>query len=581
MDPATPAAVESAIDILLQSILNQNHDALQAMSTPHSSSYRTDTKTRTSLLTQVDDYAEAMISTPGSDQHRLLEKVSTLRTHCNRIIPLHQLPIEIFVRIITGALGPLRTLDGSDSTHLARLVRLCQVCKHWKDVIDDTPSLWATIDVLDPAVITSTAISRSACHPLNIIAAPHGRIREDYHVPRRLDEFINTVMTLSTRWRSVQLVFESAETAQAIMNAPAPLLQTLDLKPTTQIWVSSQAAFQRTDPQLRRLRLCRVATQWDSCLLHGLQYLSISQLSRLAPSCKEILGILGACPGLVELELSLNYARPVEGPKRATPFTLTKLQSLSLYLSPTWTLDLLEIIRFPSVETVSLNLDFDNSNSIDLFPQMTRHIQALFPVVFKSQYKLRITVSSNTLLWAYESRETTGGSRELAITAERMFTSAAVRCLIETFFHRFPANSAEFHLKSVDYSGLQILQEFDGLKGINPIAVTRCDLDEVLAYMSGPTTRDLWGFPEMEELSIDDCYYDPERLLSMLRKRYGLQKKGGGDVSGNDQLDLPLPLKRIKIKEGPGEGDWNTFALVEDIVGPGCLEFDEYRTDEY
>ncbi|KAG8896788.1 hypothetical protein FRC00_005260 [Tulasnella sp. 408] len=493
------------------------------------------------------------------------------------MIPLHQLPIEIFVLIITRALEPLRTFCWSRSTYLARLVRLCQVCKHWKDVIDDTPSLWTAIHVMDPAVITSTAISRSAGHPLYITAAPPDWL---YRSPDGLDELINMAIPHSTRWRWLQVIVRSSEEALAIMNAPAPLLQTLDLKSTTQIRVGSQkggAALGGDNPQLRRLGLYRVAIPWDSCLLRGLQHLSISELFSFAPSCGEILGILGACPGLVELKLSLYNAGAVEGPKRSTPFTLTELRSLSIYLDLSWTSALLETIRFPSVESVSLALNFNNSDFSDL-PKLAQHIQALFPVVFKSQYEVLITITGSTCL-CWEPRETTGGSREFKITAMNIPVPAAKECIVQTLLHRFPANAIEFYLNTTPYSHLwAILQEFDGVEGVNNIRANYSDLDAVLAYMSGPTTRDQWGFPELEQLSVFDCDYDPERLLSMVEARYGLQAGDGSDVADKNQFDLPPPFQLITICHKDGEADWDTLELVEDILGPGCHYFHE-RTE--
>ncbi|KIO16301.1 hypothetical protein M407DRAFT_232687, partial [Tulasnella calospora MUT 4182] len=131
--------------------------------------YREDTRIDSAMLAQVDNYAGAIKSTLDAVQGHLLRRMSALHTEHNRMIPLHQLPIEIFVQIITGALEDFRTRGWSSRTHLGRLVTLCRVCKRWRDVIKSTPSLWTTIDILDPAAITSTAISLSAHHPLNIL----------------------------------------------------------------------------------------------------------------------------------------------------------------------------------------------------------------------------------------------------------------------------------------------------------------------------------------------------------------------------------------------------------------------------
>ncbi|KIO23454.1 hypothetical protein M407DRAFT_27061 [Tulasnella calospora MUT 4182] len=590
MNPATPTAVESAVNILLQSILNENSNGLEGISTTRLSSRRTDAKTHSSLLAYVDDHADAIKTTLDNVQCQLLEKISALRTDHNKLIPLHQFPIEIFVQIMAGALGPLRDHNWSRSTHLARLVRLCQVCKHWKDVIDGTPSLWATIDFLDPVATTSTAISRSAGHPLNIMAVPYGTIKFASRLPAGLEEFINTAMTLSTRWCSIQIAVASLEKALAIMNAPAPLLQTLELKSVTQMrlgFPNGRTVFQGTNPKLRRLGLHCVAIPWDSYLLRGLQRLSISGLNVFAPSCEEILEILGACPGLVELDLSLKSTATVEGSKRGIPFTLAELRSLSISLSPSWTLTFLETIRFRSIESVSLNLDL-TWVSDHLFSKLIQHSQALFSVVFEAQYKLLITVlSDDKLRWACKPRETSRGSRKFTIAAWNKSASKTVECLVETLLNRFPAEFIEIYFDcSLDLSPGPILKELDGVDCINHVMASKCDLDPILTYMSGPTTNGQWGFPMLERLSVYDCDYDPQLLLSMVEARYGLEEEEDeeeeeeeeeeerSDIS-EDQPDLPPPLKRIVINHAPGEADEGTLALVEDILGPDCLKYDE------
>ncbi|KIO34205.1 hypothetical protein M407DRAFT_223901, partial [Tulasnella calospora MUT 4182] len=127
-----------------------------------------DAEIDTGILSQVDNYAGAIKSTLEAVQGRLLDKISALHTEHNKMIPLHKLPIEIFVQVITEALRSFQTRPWARPTHLGRLVTLCQVCKRWRDVINRTASLWATIDIRDPAIIISTAISRSAHHPLNL-----------------------------------------------------------------------------------------------------------------------------------------------------------------------------------------------------------------------------------------------------------------------------------------------------------------------------------------------------------------------------------------------------------------------------
>ncbi|KAG8959479.1 hypothetical protein FRC00_001558 [Tulasnella sp. 408] len=380
MNPATPAAVESAVNILLQSISDENRNVLEANSSRKLPSRRPHNETQTGLLEHVDKYARAIKSTLEKVQSHLFAKMSALQTEHNKMIPVHRLPIELFARIIAEATKPLQSLRLSRPTYLGRLVTLCQVSKQWRDVINGTASLWASIDILDPTTITSAAISRAAGYPLNIIAAPPGPVSVTSRAPNGLEKFTNTAMALSTRWRSIKIVVPSLEQALAIMNTPAPLLQSIELKSMTKCRLQFEEGailFQGTGPQLRCLGLHGVAIPWDSYLLRDLQYLSISNMEELSPSRTEILGILRACPGSVELDLSRE---PAGGRKQGTAFRLPQLQSLSLSLSTRSTLKLLKPIHLPSIRSVNLNLQ---SNSDDYhFPSLMEHVQTQFSKVF-------------------------------------------------------------------------------------------------------------------------------------------------------------------------------------------------------
>ncbi|KAG8937843.1 hypothetical protein FRC00_014277, partial [Tulasnella sp. 408] len=223
MNPATTATVERAINLLLQSIHDENRNALEAVHR------REDPAINTWMLARVDNYAGAIKSTLEAVQSDLLRRMSALHAEHNTMIPLHQLPIEIFVQIITGALEPFQTNGRSRPTHLGRLVTLCRVCKRWREVIRSTPPLWTTIGILDPASIITTAISLSANHPLNILSTSSLGSVQYGDVPEKWREFSDTAITHSRRWRSVQLLVAASESALAVMNAPAPRLQSLEI----------------------------------------------------------------------------------------------------------------------------------------------------------------------------------------------------------------------------------------------------------------------------------------------------------------------------------------------------------------
>ncbi|KAG9041499.1 hypothetical protein FS837_012192 [Tulasnella sp. UAMH 9824] len=577
MDPATPAAVNSAVNILLQSISDENRGMLET--TRNLPMCRADAETQTGLLAHVDEYARAVKATLESVQRQLLVKMSALHTEHNKLIPFHRLPVELFARIISEALKPLQSLRWSRPTYTGRLAILCEVCKQWRDVINGTASLWASIDILDPTTITTAAVSRAAGHPLNIIAAPLSLISLADRLPDGLDEFTDTAMALSIRWRSLQIVVPSSEKALAVMNAPAPLLQSLELKALTKFrlpFKKGSILFQGTGPQLRRFGLHGVAIPWGSSLLRGLQYLSVSRLDELSPSCEEILGILRACPGLVELDLYLKLATTGRGRKKETLLTLTELRSLSLSLSTLCALTLLETIRLPSIQSVSLELDC-STDSDGLFTRIIKHTEALFPAVFNEQYALLIKLFGPTgLSWTCEPRRGLYGSgRKFEIKTRSQPVTKTLECLIETLLDRFPTQSIEIYFDCPRYWNFSsVLWVFDGVDCITSILASNCDIDPLFTYMSGSTTYDEWGFPELHGIIAYDCDYSPSHLLRMVEARYGLDEGVESDIS-DDERELPPPLKWITISHAPGEADEDILGRVKDIMGSDCFEFDE------
>lgn len=374
------------------------------------------------------------------------------------------------------------------------------------------------------------------------------------------------------------MVVPSAKKALAVMNAPAPLLRSLELKSLTNFrlqFKKGSILFQGTGPKLQRLGLHGVAIPWDSYILRGLQYLSVSRLDELSPSCEEILGILRACPGLVELFLYLKTAATGRGGKTETPLTMTELRSLSLSLSTHCALTLLETVRLPSIQ--SFSLEFDCSSDTDsLFTRIIKHTEALFPAVFDAQYALFLKFfGSHELSWTCDPSRFLCGGRKFAITVRGYPVAKTLDCLIESLLDRFPTEFIEIYFDCPRYWNFtRVLWALDGVECIRNVIASNCDISPLFTYMSGTTMCDEWGFPELEGITIYDCDYDPSDLLHMVQARCGINAEVESDLS-DDERELPPPLKWITISHAPGEADKGTLGLVKDILGPDSFEFDE------
>ncbi|KAG8950948.1 hypothetical protein FRC04_007012 [Tulasnella sp. 424] len=571
MNPATKPTVEFAVDILLQSIQDENKTALETMRPLlHNQG---DPKNDTAMLGHVDSYAGAIKATLDDVQRHLLDKMSALHKEHNRMIPLHRLPIEMFVQIITGALEPFQTYHWAQ-THLRQLLTLCRVCKRWRDVIDGTPSLWATIDVRDPPALTSVALSRSSNHSLNIIGVSSSSPPKYWNLPVGWKRFDKVAIMHSRRWRFVQLLVASSADAQALINAPAPRLQSLEVKSTVQCRVNFQkegSILQETGNRLRRLALHGLAIPWRGCMLHDLRYLSISGLDEFAPSFDEILGVLRMCQALVEVDLALRPTATVGTSKRERPFTLSQLRSMSFGpLIPSWTLVLLETIHIPSVRHVALNLDVSGAGS--LLSSTIKRARALLSTVIDAPYQLTISACQNRLGWTYYPRGIDCAEWSFDVTARNGSANEILEAiLLKTDADRFAPESIEIELDGFLHSEFTAaLRKLDGVDHILEFSALGCDLDPLFTYMSSATTGHGWGLPELEKLIIYDCDYDPAQLLNMVLSRYGEEGDGISDRGGR-----PPPFKRVAISHAPGEADEDTLGLVEDIVGDDCFVLEE------
>ncbi|KIO34201.1 hypothetical protein M407DRAFT_240786 [Tulasnella calospora MUT 4182] len=118
------------------------------------------------------------------------------------------------------------------------------------------------------------------------------------------------------------------------------------------------------------------------------------------------------------------------------------------------------------------------------------------------------------------------------------------------------------------------LPKLDSIHTITSFLVYGHDADPLFTYMSNPTTSSEWGLPKLENLTIYDCDYDPERLLEMVLARYGGQGSEG-DNNSDDGRDRPPPFQELTIGHAPGEADIDTLDLVEDIVGNHCFTLEE------
>ncbi|KAG8926368.1 hypothetical protein FRC00_002987 [Tulasnella sp. 408] len=289
-----------------------------------------------------------------------------------------------------------------------------------------------------------------------------------------------------------------------------------------------------------------------------------------------MLGILRECPVLEELTLSLRPAANVETSRKDHPFTLAQLRSITFVsLSFSWTLALLKTIRAPSVRSVSLYLNL--SDPAHLLLPIIKSARTLLSTLIDTQYRVSLTISPSNLEWNCYSIGAghNGWNFEFTGWGQQPVSELVELILLEKDANRFPPESISIDLEdSGDSQFSQLLEKLDGVERIHTFSVSRCGLELLFTYMSGRTTTGEWGLPELKNLNLYDCYYDPSRLLSMILARYGSEESEEDDIS-ESRRDRPPALKEMTISHAPDEADEDTIDLVKDIVGDDCFYFYE------
>ncbi|KAK7462300.1 hypothetical protein VKT23_007901 [Stygiomarasmius scandens] len=161
----------------------------------------------------------------------------------NLLTPIRRMPPETLTEIFLHYIQSGDGLDSQDSekrrlgslVYLPPALVLSQVCWSWRRIVETQPCLWAKLRFSirkrfpDPELL-SDWLRRSGSLPLDI------DIRAvKYAYPKPSEDFLNTLLLMSVRWRSLQLKRFRMTDIDKILNQPAhdlhtPLLEEVALE---------------------------------------------------------------------------------------------------------------------------------------------------------------------------------------------------------------------------------------------------------------------------------------------------------------------------------------------------------------
>ncbi|KAG8891320.1 hypothetical protein FRC01_014765 [Tulasnella sp. 417] len=241
--------------------------------------------TETTSLLDVDRETDVVTAAQELFSSILAPRLLELRRQHNTLLPINSLPAETLAYIISISVH-------SQLWSVSTISCLASVCTRWWQIILTTPSLWATARLFEKPEL---AIRMSKEAPLTIFV-PHG-----HHLGEEMKEFIDITGPYIHRWQSVSIQTPFIDYVFAYLTYPLPGLKELHIGYVGSL--GERRLVLGATPELRHLRLSRIAMAWEALADLSLETLSLSHLQIQGPSMQQLYQILASSPHLTKLTL--------------------------------------------------------------------------------------------------------------------------------------------------------------------------------------------------------------------------------------------------------------------------------------
>ena len=300
----------------------------------------------------------------------LLNQRQELELHLEQAVrsqsPIYRLPEELLSSIFVT--GVCQSGDDQDSLLVSSLML---VCRYWRDVVVDSPELWATICISphDSLQKARRRLARSKSVPLDITVNFTPRADNATGVMENIIRAMDLLRPALWRARSFRLSVPNRPQAHAALlrcKEDAPLLETLSIC----IFHSMQEdhysspclpLFNGRTPRLHSCSFTSFNFGWDRRIVSGLRVLQLGGYwNGFSPSADKLLEMLRGCPHLEELALrNMSDADPEASMHSEPEFMSNKVVKLprlvkaSFYYAGNMRVRiLLSQISFPALESL-------------------------------------------------------------------------------------------------------------------------------------------------------------------------------------------------------------------------------------
>ncbi|KAG8954803.1 hypothetical protein FRC00_005703 [Tulasnella sp. 408] len=456
---------------------------------------------------------------------------------------------------------------GSCKAYMEILFSLRLVSRTWRDILDNTPSVWVVLTSTVPLSVNHMSITRSGRAPLII---HFGDLDGSSIQPQEFTELVGPVRD---RWKEVCVDEDAALTVWKYLNSPAPMLETVRLHTNRRFGMPSESLelLGGETHNIRHLDLHGSIVNWNRSTFRGLRHLRLAYVDQYGLTMDMLLDILADSPDLEYLYIN-SMTFPVSVTPPLLPILLPHLRTIELLFLPgNVVFPLLRHIEAPHCQRIRIQAeDVRNSNewvneSVGLFEPLLRELH-------EKSGRSQLIVSPGFVDWKTPLKR--GSGKHSYRNLEVQIRSASFISLLRWI---------ERVVNGGDLEGLEMKVYITGQNTLPDPEVTSIlgrlrNVTEIRAYHGPENSREVVrllcdlddnSIPLLFSLTLlhtDYEYIAADEMLLMLRTRITAHANNGGPgkLPG---LDIVAELAVEARPEPIGSLDFAIIAQIRAIPG--------------
>ncbi|KAG2138501.1 hypothetical protein DEU56DRAFT_980490 [Suillus clintonianus] len=284
----------------------------------------------------------------------LAESARVLRSRKNALVPrISRLPTEVLESVFEY-LEEVKRFDGSAHDDVPACLVVTHVCRHWRTVALECPTLWTFIYTPSPRYV-GIMLERSKDFPLVVT----------YNTEVSLQDCLVPILSQLPRIKILRFTspfWEVKHITDLLLSQPAPLLEVFEfysLKPPGAPLfthrLTSSDIFKERAPRLRSVELGMFSLSLAAHVFSGLRTLCVTRTTTYQTTVPELLSALSRMPALEHL--TVEKLDIVSSTTKLDEVSLARLKSIALgAISIRDATSLFEHLSIPANAKIALKL---------------------------------------------------------------------------------------------------------------------------------------------------------------------------------------------------------------------------------